>query len=76
MIWVIRILPRRKSNDYEYMVHHIMRNQIDYILIDRNGIVGVKAYPGAEIESDHNKKLAPIRLRLERYVKVTLSVLT
>uniref|UniRef100_A0A8D8VTC7 Craniofacial development protein 2 n=1 Tax=Cacopsylla melanoneura TaxID=428564 RepID=A0A8D8VTC7_9HEMI len=47
----------------------IVRNQIDYIMINqryRNSCTYVKAYPGADIRSDHNPILGEFKLRLKR----------
>lgn len=52
--------------------NHIIRNQIDYILINkrfRNCIKRVAAYPGADIGSDHNPLIANIKLRLSKIKK-------
>lgn len=47
----------------------VVRNQIDFILTNqrfRNSVVSVKAYPGADIGSDHNLLCAKFRLRLKK----------
>lgn len=47
----------------------IIRNQIDYILVNkkfRNSVKTVKTYPGADIDSDHNPVVMSIRIRLKR----------
>ena len=47
---------------------HVVRNQIDYIMINkrfRNAIAAVKAYPGADIKSDHNPLIGTIKLKLK-----------
>lgn len=49
--------------------NNIKRNQIDYILMDkryRNGIKGVKTYPGADIGSDHNPVIGTLEIRLKK----------
>ena len=49
--------------------NNIIRNQIDYILIDkryRNGIKGVRTYPGSDIGSDHNPVVGKIEIRLKK----------
>lgn len=54
----------------------IVRNQIDYILINkrfRNSCLAVKAYPGADIGSDHNPLMGKFRLKLKRIVKQSYS---
>lgn len=48
---------------------NVIRNQIDYILIDkryRNGIKGVKTYPGADIGSDHNPVIGTVSIKLKK----------
>lgn len=48
---------------------HLVRNQIDYILINkrfRNSVTSVKTYPGADIKSDHNPLVATLKLKLKR----------
>lgn len=48
---------------------NIIRNQIDYILIDkryRNGISNVKTYPGADVGSDHSPVVGTIFIRLKK----------
>ncbi|XP_060533769.1 craniofacial development protein 2-like [Cylas formicarius] len=52
--------------------HRIIRNQIDFIMINRryrNAVVSCKTYPGADIPSDHNLLLARTKLRLKKIVK-------
>lgn len=47
----------------------IIRNQIDYILINkrfRNGCISVKTYPGADIQSDHVPLVGTFRIRKKR----------
>lgn len=49
-----------------------VRNQIDYVLINaryRNCIQSVKAYPGADVSSDHNPLIARIHIKLKRTPK-------
>lgn len=51
-----------------------IRNQIDYFLINeryRNGVKSVKAYPGADMFSDHNPVIARFQIKLKRMVKRT-----
>lgn len=46
----------------------IVRNQIDYIMINeryRNAVKAVKAYPGADVFSDHNPIIAKVTLKLK-----------
>lgn len=48
---------------------HIIRNQIDYILINkrfRNCVNRVTTYPGADVGSDHNPLVADTRVKLKR----------
>lgn len=48
---------------------HVIRNQIDYILINkryRNSIKSAKTYPSADIKSDHNPLVATIKLTLKK----------
>lgn len=52
--------------------NRIVRNQIDYIMINRryrNAVVSCKTYPGADIPSDHNLLLARTKLRLKKIDK-------
>lgn len=46
-----------------------MRNQIDYILMNRrfrNSCVLIKTYPSADIASDHNPPVATLELKLKK----------
>ncbi|XP_072933758.1 uncharacterized protein [Epargyreus clarus] len=57
--------PRHKPD-------HIVRNQIDYIMINsrfKNCVKSAKTYPGADIRSDHNPVVAEILLVLKRIRK-------
>lgn len=48
---------------------NIVRNQIDFILINkrfRNAVKSAKTYPSGDINSDHNPVVANIRIRLKR----------
>ena len=48
------------------------RNQIDYILIKnrwKNGILNSRAFPGADMNSDHNPVIAKIRIKLKKLKK-------
>ena len=59
--------------------NHVIRNQIDYILINRrfrNCITSTKTYPSADIGSDHNPLVAEVRLKLKRVNKRTLNTKT
>lgn len=65
-----KLHPRRlytwKSPQDSY--NNIVRNQINYILINRryqNSIKRVAAYPGADIGSDHNPLIADFQFRLK-----------
>ena len=45
------------------------RNKIDYIIIDerfRNAIAGVRKYPGADCDSDHNLVMGKLRINLKK----------
>ena len=51
---------------------NFITNQIDYILIDKRYINGIKcsrAYPGADIGSDHNPVVAKIEIRMKKVQK-------
>ena len=46
----------------------IVRNHIDYIMINercKNAVTNVKTYPGADVGSDHNPVLMPIKIKLK-----------
>ncbi|XP_050514333.1 craniofacial development protein 2-like [Diabrotica virgifera virgifera] len=48
---------------------HIIRNQIDYILVNKrfkNGVKRSTTYPGADIGSDHNLLIADIQVKLKK----------
>lgn len=48
---------------------HIVRNQIDYITIQKrfqNAIKSVKAYPGADVPSDHNPLVGIVKIKLKK----------
>lgn len=68
-------LPPRRLYTWTSPRHssqHIMRNQIDYLLINnrfRNCIKSVKTYPGADIGSDHNPVVAKLTCTLKRLRK-------
>jgi len=50
----------------------IVKNQFDYILITKrfcNSCLGVKTYPGTDIESDHCPVVGKFRVRLKRCKK-------
>ncbi|CAG9828488.1 unnamed protein product, partial [Diabrotica balteata] len=52
--------------------HNVIRNQIDYILVNRrfrNSFKSVKTYPGADIESDHISLVGVIDVRLKTIKK-------
>lgn len=51
---------------------HIVRNQIDYILVNRrfrNCFTSVKTYPGADIESDHTPLVGVMKVKLKKVKK-------
>lgn len=48
---------------------HIVRNQIDYVLISRrhrNTVKSLKTYPGTDIGSDHNPLVAKLCIKLKK----------
>ena len=51
----------------------IVRNQIDYIMINKRykNCISVKAYLGADIQSDHNPLIGVFRVRLKKLRKYT-----
>ena len=51
----------------------IVRNQIDYIMINKRykNCISVKAYLGADIQSDHNPLIGVFRVRLKKIKKYT-----
>lgn len=52
--------------------HHIVRNQIDYIMINRrfrNSIEKTTALPGADVGSDHNPVCSTIQIKLAKIKK-------
>lgn len=65
-------LPKRRLYTWKSPAdkdNNIVRNQIDYILIKhryRNAIKTVKAYPGADVSSDHNPLIARFQLQLKK----------
>lgn len=62
-------LPPRRLYTWSAPGHsssRIIKNQIDFILINkryRNAVKAVKAYPEADVGSDHNPVVAKIRIR-------------
>ncbi|XP_045466603.1 craniofacial development protein 2-like [Harmonia axyridis] len=53
-------------------LEHCVRNQVDYIMINRrfkNGIKGTKTYPGADVPSDHSLLAASFKLTLKAIKK-------
>lgn len=68
-------LPPRRLYTWQSPQHNennIVRNQIDFMLINRryrNGIQGVRAYPGADISSDHNPLIGNLHVKLKRLQK-------
>ncbi|CAK1599374.1 unnamed protein product [Parnassius mnemosyne] len=63
--------PPRRLYTWKSPLHSlkkIVRNQIDYILINRryrNSLTSVKTYPGADIGSDHNPVVASLRCNMK-----------
>lgn len=72
-------LPTRRLYTWQSPQHNennVVRNQIDFILVNhrfRNGIQGVKAYPGADINSDHNPLIGNLRVNLKILRKTSTS---
>ncbi|KAI8436544.1 hypothetical protein MSG28_010075 [Choristoneura fumiferana] len=68
-------LPVRRRYTWTSPRHtsqHIIRNQIDYLMINnrfRNCIKSVKTYPGADISSDHNPVVAKLTCTLKQLRK-------
>lgn len=51
---------------------NVLRNQIDFVTINtrfRNSVLSAKAYPGCDINSDHNSVVITIRVRLKKVAK-------
>lgn len=69
-------LPPRRLYTWQSPLHkpdHIVRNQIDFLLIRqrfRNGLHGVKTYPGTDIGSDHNPVVSTLKIRLKKLKQV------
>ncbi|KAJ2952534.1 hypothetical protein O0L34_g6852 [Tuta absoluta] len=67
-------LPPRRLYTWTSPAHsptHIVRNQIDYILVSkrfRNSFKSVKTYPGADVGSDHNVLVAAVSIRLKKLI--------
>lgn len=65
-------LPKRRLYTWKSpkdTKENIIRNQIDYILINksmRKFVKAVKTYPGADINSDHNPVVMSLRLRFQK----------
>lgn len=69
-----QLLPRRLYTwtSPRHKADHIIRNQIDYILVNkrfRNCVKSAKTYPGADIRSDHNPVVAELVLNLKKMPK-------
>ena len=50
----------------------MIKNQIDYIMVDkryRNGVRNSKSYPGADCGSDHNPVIAMLKIRMKKVRK-------
>lgn len=59
----------RRHVEVTYTKEHIVRDQIDYILITsryRNLIKAVKVHPGALVNSDHNPLIGVMQVRLKK----------
>jgi len=49
----------------------IVRNQIDYILVNqrfRDSCIAVRTYPGANIQSDHVPLVGTVKIRMKRII--------
>lgn len=68
-------LPKRRLYTWQSPQHNnnnIVRNQIDYILVNsrfRNGLRGIKTYPGADVGSDHNPVVGNLDIRFKSIKK-------
>ena len=68
-------LPNRRLYTWKSpadTVDHVIRNQIDYILINKrfkNSLTSAKTYPGADVFSDHNPLVGQIELKLKKVAK-------
>lgn len=68
-------LPARRLYTWQAPGHNdtnIVRNQIDYILVRerfRNGIHGVRTYPGTDVNSDHNPVVCKINIKFKKLKK-------
>ncbi|XP_030747690.1 craniofacial development protein 2-like [Sitophilus oryzae] len=68
-------LPYRRLYTWTLPQHtqeNVVRNQIDYILINRrfrNCIKPTKTYPGADVHSDHNLLCSKLNIRLKKNSK-------
>lgn len=67
-------LPKRRLYTWKSpqgTTRHIIRNQIDYVTINsrfKNSILSAKAYPGCDINSDHNPVAVIMRLKLKKII--------
>ncbi|XP_060530044.1 craniofacial development protein 2-like [Cylas formicarius] len=65
-------LPLRRLYTWQSPQHspdNIVRNQIDFLLISqryRNGLHGVRTYPGTDIGSDHNPVVGTLNIKLKK----------
>ena len=62
---------QKPSARYTWWIGQI-KNQIDYILVDkryRNGVPNSKSRPGADCDSDHNPVIVTMKIRLQRVKK-------
>lgn len=65
-------LPPRRLYTWTSPMHtvdHIVRNQIDYVMINkryRNCVKKAQTFPGADIRSDHNPVVVDVKCRLKK----------
>ncbi|XP_030757748.1 craniofacial development protein 2-like [Sitophilus oryzae] len=68
-------LPKRRLWTWKSPAHNqdnIIRNQIDFILINdrfKNCVKSAKTYPGADVNSDHNPVVASIEITFKKLKK-------
>lgn len=74
-------LPPRRLYTWTSPAHTpdaIIRNQIDYILVNhryRNSFTAVKTYPGADIHSDHNPVVGVLKVRMKKVMKKNKNII-
>lgn len=73
-------LPPRRLYTWTSPKHtreHIMRNQIDFIMINnrfKNSFKSVKTYPGADVRTDHNPVIGVLSCQLKNIKKTNSTV--